>query len=155
QFSDRQVHKQYIALVYGKLSVARGEVQARIGRSSHNRTRMAVLRGSAGRPAHTVFEVASRFQEFTLLDVLIKTGRTHQIRVHLAHISHPVVGDTTYGGGREKAIRDAAIRKEIQGMGRYFLHSAELAFKHPRSGDLLRFTSELPSELRAFLALLI
>jgi len=154
QFSDRQVHKQYIALVYGKLSVTRGEVQARIGRSSHNRTRMAVLRGSAGRPAHTVFEVASRFQEFTLLDVLIKTGRTHQIRVHLAHIGHPVVGDTTYGGGREKAIRDATTRKEIQGMGRHFLHSAELAFKHPRSGDLLRFTSELPSELRAFLALL-
>jgi len=153
QFSERRVGKQYVALVYGRLSVARGEVQARIGRSSHNRTRMAVLRGSAGRPAHTIFEVASAYQEFTLLEVELKTGRTHQIRVHMAHIGHPVVGDTTYGAGREKTIRDMAIRREVLGMGRHFLHSAELAFKHPGTGEPLRFTSELPVELRGFLSL--
>jgi len=152
QFSERQVGKQYVALVYGKLSVPRGEVQARIGRGSHNRTRMAILRGSAGRPAHTVFEVATAYQEFTLLDVQLKTGRTHQIRVHMAHIGHPVVGDTTYGAGREKTVRDIAVRKEILGMGRHFLHSAELAFKHPRSGEQLRFTSDLPDDLLSFLS---
>jgi 23S rRNA pseudouridine1911/1915/1917 synthase len=154
QFSDRQVGKSYVALVYGKVSVARGEVQARIGRSSRNRTRMAVLRGNAGRPAHTIFEVAHTYQEFTLLDVQIKTGRTHQIRVHMAHIGHPVVGDAVYGGGREKTIRDIALRKDILAMGRHFLHSAELAFKHPRSGEVLRFTSPLPQELTTFLSCL-
>jgi len=154
QFSEREVGKSYVALVYGKLSVSHGEVQARIGRSSRNRTRMAVLRGSAGRPAHTIFEVAARFQEFTLLDVEIKTGRTHQIRVHMAHIGHPVVGDTTYGTGREKTIRDMAAKREILGLGRHFLHSAGLSFKHPRSGDLLHFKSDLPAELRHFLSLL-
>jgi 23S rRNA pseudouridine1911/1915/1917 synthase len=154
QFSNREVHKSYVALVYGRLSVARGEVQARIGRSSHNRTRMAVLRGSAGRPAYTIFEVAHRYQELTLLNVQIKTGRTHQIRVHLGHIGHPVVGDTAYGSGREKLVRDLAIRREIQGMGRHFLHSAELAFKHPRTGEVLHFTSELPQELVSLLSIL-
>jgi len=154
QFSERQVGKSYVALVYGKLSVTHGEVQARIGRSSRNRTRMAVLRGSAGRPSLTIFEVAARFQEFTLLDVEIKTGRTHQIRVHMAHIGHPVVGDITYGAGREKTIRDMEVRREILGLGRHFLHSAELSFKHPRSGEPLHFKSDLPAELCGFLSLL-
>jgi 23S rRNA pseudouridine1911/1915/1917 synthase len=153
-FSERRVGKSYVALVYGRLSVTHGEIEARIGRSSRNRTRMAVLRGSAGRPAHTTFEVASSYQEFTLLEIQIKTGRTHQIRVHMSHIGHPVVGDTTYGGGREKMVRDVAIKREILGMGRHFLHSAELAFEHPRSGELLRFTSDLPSDLRTFLSFL-
>jgi len=154
QFSERQVGKSYVALVYGKLSVTHGEVQARIGRSSRNRTRMAVLRGSAGRPSLTIFEVAARFQEFTLLDVEIKTGRTHQIRVHMAHIGHPVVGDITYGAGREKTIRDMEVRREILGLGRHFLHSAELSFKHPRTGEPLHFKSDLPAELCGFLSLL-
>jgi 23S rRNA pseudouridine1911/1915/1917 synthase len=154
QFSDGKVRKSYVALVYGKLSVAHGEIEARIGRSSRNRTRMAVLRGNAGRPAHTLFEVASRFQEFTLLDVEIKTGRTHQIRVHMVHIGHPVVGDTTYGAGREKMVRDSAVRREILGLGRHFLHSAELAFEHPRTREILRFTSALPLELQTFLSIL-
>lgn len=154
QFVSREIHKSYVALVYGKMSVARGDVQARIGRSSHNRTRMAVLRGTAGRPAHTIFEVSSRYRDFTLLDVQIKTGRTHQIRVHMAHIGHPVVGDSTYASGREKMVRDMAIRREIQGLGRHFLHSAELAFKHPRSGQVLRFRSHLPLQLSDFLSVL-
>ncbi|HKY06305.1 MAG TPA: RluA family pseudouridine synthase, partial [Blastocatellia bacterium] len=94
QFRDRLVFKMYVTLVYGRVSQERGEIEARIGRSRHNRTRMAVLRGGAGRVAHTIFEVADRFNDFTLLKVQIKTGRTHQIRVHMAHINHPVVGDS-------------------------------------------------------------
>ncbi|HSB12070.1 MAG TPA: RluA family pseudouridine synthase [Blastocatellia bacterium] len=152
QFRDRQVFKKYIALVYGRVSKERGEIEARIGRSTHNRTRMAVLRGDAGRTAHTLYEVARRFQAFTLLDVQIKTGRTHQIRVHLAHIGHPVVGDATYGGARDDSIRDVATRRAIQALGRTFLHSAQLAFNHPRTGDRLSFTSPLPDELGLLLS---
>ena len=80
QFHDRQVFKLYIALCHGSVSKERGEIEARIGRSPHNRTRMSVLRGGAGRTAHTIFEVAKRFQDFTLLNGRIKTGRTHQIQ---------------------------------------------------------------------------
>jgi 23S rRNA pseudouridine1911/1915/1917 synthase len=152
QFRDRQVFKRYIALVYGRVSKERAEIDARIGRSPHNRTRMSVLRGGAGRTAHTIFEVATRFQDFTLLKVQIKTGRTHQIRVHLTHIGHPVVGDATYGGGRENSIRDVAIKRAVQALGRHFLHSAELAFNHPRSGERLEFTAPLPPELAGFIA---
>ena len=147
QFQRRSIFKMYIALVYGRVSKDHGEIDANIGRSSHNRTRMAVLRGGKGRSALTLFEVAERYREFTLLKVQIKTGRTHQIRVHLAHIGHPVVGDSTYGGGRENTIRDAAAKRAVQSLGRHFLHSARLAFDHPRSGSRLDFESPLPPEL--------
>lgn len=152
QFRDRQVFKLYVALVYGRLSRARGEIEARIGRGSHNRTRMAVLRGGAGRAAHTVFEVEDRFDEFTLVKVLIKTGRTHQIRVHMAHIGHPVVGDATYGGGRENMVRDAYARQQVRALGRHFLHAAQLGFTHPRTGERLEFSSPLPPDLADLLA---
>lgn len=154
QFRDRQVFKMYVALVYGRMSESGGEIEARIGRSPHNRTRMSVLRGGAGRAAHTIFEVAQRYSEFTLLKVQIKTGRTHQIRVHLAHIGHPVAGDSTYGGGRENSIRNTTIKREMIALGRQFLHSAQLGFNHPRTGKPLEFVSPLPPELKNFLALL-
>lgn len=154
QFRDRKVFKQYTALVYGRVIKDRGEIEARLGRSPHNRTRMSVLKGDAGRAAHTIYEVATRYQEFTLLNVQIKTGRTHQIRVHLAHIGHPVVGDSTYGGGRENSIRNTATRRAIQSLDRHFLHSTELRFDHPRTGDRVSFTSPLTSELFALLAII-
>jgi 23S rRNA pseudouridine1911/1915/1917 synthase len=154
QFRNRTVFKLYVALVYGRVSQPQGEIEARLGRSPHNRTRMAVRRGGAGRTAHTIFQVAERYREFTLLKVQIKTGRTHQIRVHMAHIGHPVVGDAVYGGGRDNNVRDALIKREIHELGRQFLHSAQLAFAHPRSGERLEFSSPLPPELMRFLALL-
>ena len=152
QFHDREVFKLYVALVYGRVSQSQGEIEARLGRSPHNRTRMAVLRGGAGRAAHTIFEVADRYTEFTLLKAQIKTGRTHQIRVHMAHIGHPVVGDATYGGGRDNSVRDPLVKRDIRALGRHFLHSAQLAFAHPRSGERLDFSSPLPPELLRFLA---
>jgi 23S rRNA pseudouridine1911/1915/1917 synthase len=154
QFRDRLILKIYTALVYGRVSKDRGEIEARIGRSSHNRTRMAVVGGGAGRAAHTIFEATRRFSDFTLLRVQIKTGRTHQIRVHMAHINHPVIGDGAYGGGRENMIQDAAIRRAIAALGRQFLHSSELAFNHPRTGIRREFNAPLPPELAGFLALL-
>ena len=154
QFRDRKVFKLYTALVYGRVTKDRGEIEARLGRSQHNRTRMSVLKGDAGRAAHTIYEVAARYQEFTLLNVRIKTGRTHQIRVHLAHIGHPVAGDSTYGGGRENSIRNTATRRAIQSLDRHFLHSSELSFDHPSTGARLSFTSPLTSELSAFLAII-
>ncbi len=151
QFRDRQVFKMYVALVYGRMSQARGEIEARIGRSPHNRTRMAVMRGGAGRAAHTIFEVEDRYTEFTLVKVLIKTGRTHQIRVHMAHIGHPVVGDTTYGGGRENTVRDTYAKQQVRALGRQFLHAAQLGFVHPRTGERVEFSSPLPPDLTGFL----
>ena len=152
QFRDREVFKKYTALVYGRIAQERGDIKERIGRSRHNRTRMAVLRGDAGRTAHTLYEVAGRYQEFTLLNVQIKTGRTHQIRVHLAHFGHPVVGDSSYGGGRENSIHDTALRRAVQSLGRQFLHSAELGIKHPRTNERLEFSAPLPDDLAMFFA---
>ncbi|MEW6209709.1 MAG: RluA family pseudouridine synthase [Acidobacteriota bacterium] len=149
QFRDRKVFKMYTALVYGRVKEDRGEITAPIGRSPRARTRMAVLKGGAGRAAHTIFEVRARYSEFTLLDVEIKTGRTHQIRVHLAHINHPVAGDRTYGAGRENGVRDLEIKKMIKNLNRHFLHSSRLAFTHPTTGVRMEFRSPLPAELAA------
>jgi len=151
QFRDRKVFKLYVALVYGRVMRDRGEIDARIGRSSQNRTRMAVLGGGAGRSALTLFEVSKRFDEFTLLDVQIRTGRTHQIRVHLSHVNHPVVGDSTYGAGRENSVKSPDVRRNIKLLGRHFLHSSRLAFLHPRTGERVEFAAPLPPELTDFL----
>ena len=110
---------------------------------------MAVVRG--GRPAISIYRVRKRYERFTLLDVQIKTGRTHQIRVHLAWAKHPVVGDEVYGGGRDKTVSDPRLRTAIRKLGRQFLHAEKLRFKHPRSGTELDFTAPLPANLEAFL----
>jgi 23S rRNA pseudouridine1911/1915/1917 synthase len=115
---------------------------------------MSVLGGGAGREAITLYEVDRRYGEFALLKVRPKTGRTHQIRVHMAHIGHPVVGDAIYGRGRENLLPEARIREEIKSLGRHFLHSAALGFRHPSEGKWLEFSSELPPELTAFLKLI-
>src|SRR3954447_902348 len=92
-----------------------------------------------GRSALTLWRVKEHFDKFTLLDVDIKTGRTHQIRVHLASINHPVVGDENYNAGRDKTVADLTIRKAIADLGRFFLHAEKLAFTHPHSGERLDF----------------
>src|SRR3954447_23249765 len=96
-----------------------------------------------GRSALTLWRVRQRFEKFTLLDVDIKTGRTHQIRVHLASINHPVVGDASYNEGRDNNVADLTIRKAIQSLNRQFLHAEKLSFTHPKTGELLTFTAEL------------
>ena len=153
-FRDRLVHKMYVALVYGRVSQERGEIDARIGRSPQNRTRMTVLRGGAGRTAFTSYEVVKRYTEFTLLEVVLKTGRTHQIRVHMSHIGHPVVGDIAYGKGRENSLGDFIVKRKLKSLGRHLLHSSRLGFTHPRTNAGLLFESPLPVEMVSFLSIL-
>ncbi|HYK34858.1 RluA family pseudouridine synthase [Alloacidobacterium sp.] len=155
-FSRRQMRKTYIALVHGQLKQDTGIINAAISRDTIRRTRMTTRRATGGRTAVSHFEVVrridSRFGNFTLVLVRIETGRTHQIRVHMASIGHPVVGDTLYGA----PARIAASQKDRQArsisLDRNFLHAAELAFAHPRTGKMLKLSAPLPGELEEFLA---
>jgi 23S rRNA pseudouridine1911/1915/1917 synthase len=145
QFRAREVFKSYLALVHGQVEEKNGEIDQPIARDPRHRTRMAVVRG--GRASLTLYRVRQQFDRFTLLDVELKTGRTHQIRVHLAWLKYPVVGDETYGSGRDKTVGDTRIRNHIAKLGRQFLHAEKLGFRHPETNDHLRFTAPLPDEL--------
>ena len=136
----REVERQYQALVWGRLDAPRGVIDAPIGRSAARRTRMAVREG--GREARTSYSVLDEFDDpaVSLLECRLETGRTHQIRVHLAAIGHPVVGDAPYQGARASLPLD-----------RPFLHATALSFPHPVSGDPLHFEEPLPPELAAVL----
>ena len=149
QFRARTVFKSYVALVHGVTREEKGKIEQPLARDPRNRTRMAVVRG--GRAALSLWRVRQRFTRFTLLDVQIKTGRTHQIRVHLAWMKHPVVGDETYGGGRDKTLPDPALRARVNALGRQFLHAERLGFHHPSTGEWLGFNAPLPPELSEFL----
>jgi len=146
QFRDREVFKSYVALVHGVVEKEVGEIDQPIARDPRNRTRMAVVRG--GRPSLSIYKVRQRLERFTLLDVELKTGRTHQIRVHLAWLKHPVVGDEVYGAGRDKTVVNPVIRSRIAKLGRQFLHAEQLGFRHPRTAKTLRFAAPLPEGLQ-------
>jgi 23S rRNA pseudouridine1911/1915/1917 synthase len=149
QFRAREVFKSYIALVYGVVNQESGRIEQPIARDPRNRTRMAVVAG--GRGAVSLFKVRRRFDSFTLLDVELKTGRTHQIRVHLAWLKHPVVGDELYSGGRDNNVQDVQLRAQIRRLNRQFLHAEQLGFSHPRTGEKMRFTAPLPPPLLSLL----
>jgi 23S rRNA pseudouridine1911/1915/1917 synthase len=154
QFESRRVFKSYQALVYGNVTAEEGTIDLPIGRDPRGRVKMAVRPAGEGRPALTSYRVLERFAEFTLLDVEIKTGRTHQIRVHLAHLKHPVSGDSAYSGGRANTIKDAQVRAAAAKLGRPFLHAARLTIMHPAKEEEMSFTSPLPDELQSFLEML-
>ena len=142
QLQDRSVDRSYRALVWGRFEVPAGLIEGGIGRSRRDKTRMAV--SAAGKEARTRYEVLATFAEpvdVSLLRCRLETGRTHQIRVHLSSIGHPVVGDVTYGGGRESFP-----------VPRFFLHAAELGFDHPATGERVHLTSPLPDDLEGVLA---
>src|SRR5687767_5380014 len=149
QFRDREVFKSYVALVHGRVNAESGRIDQPLARDRSNRTRMAVVRG--GRSALSLFRVRRHFARFTSLDVELKTGRTHQIRVHLAWLKHPVVGDETYGGGRDNTIQNARLRAHVRNLGRHFLHAEKLAFTHPQTNKRVEFNSPLPPELTQLL----
>src|ERR1700685_3401753 len=149
QFAAREVKKKYVALVHGWVKKDSGTLAQSISRDRVRRTRMTT-RHEGGRTAVTHYRVVRRldtkFGKFTLLDVKIDTGRTHQIRVHVAAMGHPVVGDTTYGAPAQARGKSAVIV-----LKRNFLHAAELDFRHPRTGETVALKSDLPGELREFL----
>jgi 23S rRNA pseudouridine1911/1915/1917 synthase len=165
-FSNRQIKKTYIALVQGSVERARGTINAGVGRDPVRRTRMTTQPTENARTAVSHFEVvrrlSNRFGKFTLVRVRIETGRTHQIRVHMASIGHPVVGDTLYGGSGQltdqvasQAAQSKAARRKAEPerlkLGRNFLHAARLEFTHPRTGKQLELEAPLPEELESFL----
>lgn len=152
QFRERSVFKSYLALVHGVVERDTARIDQPLARDPRNRTRMAIVRG--GRSALTLIKVQRRYERFTLLAVEIKTGRTHQIRVHLSSLKHPVVGDEVYGGGRDNTVRDPKLRVEIRKLGRQFLHAGELGFRHPISRAELHFHAPLPQELQHVLDVL-
>lgn len=147
-FENRQVKKTYLALVHGQPRMGKGHIDLKIGRDPKSRTKMLGSQHE-GRIALSEYTVVERLGRFCLVEVNISTGRTHQIRVHLSAIGHPVVGDLVYG---EKANRWFA--KEYKDLGRYFLHASALEFRHPSTETSMKFQSELPEELRQMLELI-
>ncbi|HZP07210.1 MAG TPA: RluA family pseudouridine synthase [Terracidiphilus sp.] len=165
-FAGRKVKKTYIALVEGEVKREKGTISAAVSRDPVRRTRMTTQPNENARSAVSHYEVirrlATRFGKFTLVRVRIETGRTHQIRVHMASIGHPVVGDTLYGGAGQltdqealKAAQSRAARRNAEPerlkLGRNFLHAAQLEFAHPLTSKPIALEAPLPGELQAFL----
>jgi 23S rRNA pseudouridine1911/1915/1917 synthase len=154
----RTVRRRYLAIVWGVPRAVTGTVEGAIGRDPRQRKRMAVV-ARGGKPARTRWRVRERLHGAALLEVALDTGRTHQIRVHLAHLGHPVAGDPLYGGrgkvqlsgtAQERSLRSAVL----EGLSRQALHATELEFPHPVTGELMRFTSPPPDDFeRALVSL--
>jgi len=136
QFKAKKVFKQYFALVHGVMREEKGVVEARVGRHPKHRKKMAVIKGTGGREAVTHYRVLERFNKYSLVELDLKTGRTHQIRVHLTSIGHPIVGDPTYGHHREEFTVSGQL-----------LHAARLGFDHPRTGKQLEFEAGMPEDM--------
>ena len=144
QLKDRTVEKTYVALVHGVIKQDEGVIEAAIGRHPVNRKKMAVIeskkeevKSKKSREAFTSFKVLKRFKKYTLVEVKIKTGRTHQIRVHFSHLGYPLVGDPTYGGQEDEF-----------GVKGQLLHAKKLGFIHPTTGKFMEFEAELPKAMR-------
>jgi 23S rRNA pseudouridine1911/1915/1917 synthase len=163
-FASRRIKKTYIALVQGAVARDKGTINASLSRDPVRRTRMTVRPSDNARSAISHYEVVrrieTRFGKFTLLHVRIETGRTHQIRVHMASIGHPVVGDTLYGASGQLATQSASTsgarpaQPERLRLGRNFLHAARLEFTHPVTGEPVELEAPMPSGLESFLRLL-
>jgi 23S rRNA pseudouridine1911/1915/1917 synthase len=151
QFKNRLVQKEYVALVHGSPSPSSGTINLPIGRDPKNRKKMST-RAHRTRTAITHYSLEENYGFVSLLRIRIETGRTHQIRVHLSHKGHPIVGDLLYSGNRMRCLPDGLLNaaKELQ---RPFLHSRKLEFHHPRSGELMAFSSPISPELQHFLSI--
>jgi 23S rRNA pseudouridine1911/1915/1917 synthase len=143
-FKERKVEKHYRALAFGRFERKEGKVDRALGRDPQNRQKISV-RAKRSRTALTEYRVLKQFDSSALLDVQILTGRTHQIRVHLASENHPIVGDTKYGGGNWSRIRDTELRAQLKNSYFFGLHAYSISFEHPFTGQLLTIEAPLPA----------
>lgn len=153
--SRHEVVREYEAIVEG-LITSGGTVEEDIGRDPHNRTRMAVVPEGMGRDAVTHYRVMEQFREHTLLRLRLETGRTHQIRVHMSYLHHPLLGDTVYGGKRLKLMKGASVELDdaLRAFRHQALHAAHIEFIHPKSGESLSFDAPLPQDFVGLIKLL-
>ncbi len=157
QFSKRSIEKYYDALVWGRFDEDRGDIDAPIGRSPKNHKKFTVI--DTGRPSLTRYEVLERFEFLTLVRVKLETGRTHQIRVHMTHVNHPLFGDPYYGGRNSKIItlnmrQRQLAAKLLDMLNRQALHARRLVFTHPKTGETLDLQAPLHDDFENVLALL-
>ncbi len=154
-FQEKDVERTYWAIIWGTPK-EEGTIEGDIGRSKKDRKLMTVLKGGRGKPAVTHYKVLEYFDYLSLVEVKLETGRTHQIRVHFAHIGHHVFGDPTYGGqsvryGPNTGTRKSMFHNLIHGLNRQALHAKTLGFEHPGTGEMVRFDSELPEDFQKVL----
>lgn len=159
QFHDRETSKTYVAIVLGELRFDEGVVDGAIGRSRRDPSKMAIVAGEEGKPALTRWKALERFNGYTLVECYPRTGRTHQIRVHLASIGHPLLCDPVYGRGGDFRRSDANLcRRDDKAdavlLERHALHARALGFRHPTSGEAVRFEAPLASDLEFVLVAL-
>jgi len=147
QLQAREVHRQYAAVVYGEI-IAGGSIDAPIGRHPRDRLRQAVVQWPSGKPAVTHYRVRERFRAHTLVECRLETGRTHQIRVHMAHIRHPLVGDNVYGSLKLPRGASPQLVDAMRAFRRQALHAETLQFAHPVSAETVSVSAELPADLR-------
>ncbi|HEX5693493.1 MAG TPA: 23S rRNA pseudouridine(1911/1915/1917) synthase RluD [Arenimonas sp.] len=151
QLSGREVHRQYLAVVQGTM-VAGTTINAPIGRHPTDRVRMAVVKEGAGRDAITHYRVREKFRAHTLVECRLETGRTHQIRVHMAHVRHQIVGDPLYGGSfRLPKAATEALAARLHGFRRQALHAEKLTFKHPATGEPVACEAPMPDDMQGLL----
>jgi 23S rRNA pseudouridine1911/1915/1917 synthase len=146
--TDR-VRKEYLALVYGSPEKERGTINAPIGRDPRDRKRMSIVK--SGRAAITDYELIERLRYVSLLRCVLRTGRTHQIRVHLKHLGHPIVGDPVYSGPQWRGIPDKKIQRAVASIHRQALHASKLRFPHPADGRVMTFEAPIPEDMRRVL----
>ncbi|MBI1987823.1 MAG: RluA family pseudouridine synthase [Nitrospinae bacterium] len=153
QWESRSIRRRYLALVKGQVAREKGRIETLVGRHPVERKKMAVVR-QKGRVAITEYQVLERFRDFSFLELHLRTGRTHQIRVHMASLGHPVVGDHTYGRRTEEHGRPPWVQEALQGLRGMALHAATLGFVHPRSEELMEFEAALPPDFAHLLQML-
>ena len=153
QFKQRKVEKIYLALVYGRLKKKQGVVDVSLGRDPLARTKIST-RSRRARQAVTRYQAIHCYSDFTYVQVIPRTGRTHQIRVHFQHLGHPLAGDDKYGKTAFGHLKNPDLRLAIRDLDRHFLHACRLSFLHPGTKQRVSFEAPLPGELAAFLAAL-
>ena len=151
QLKSRKLQRRYQALVHGAMPAPAGTIDAPVGRHPVQRKKMAVV-ARGGRAARTHYRVLEAWGVLSLLELTLETGRTHQIRVHLASLGHPVLGDATYGPGTRRWPGQPALEQAMRAFPRQALHAAQVRFRHPTHGDCMTFSSPVPAGMAALLA---